>query len=437
MKDKKRIIILIGCIVLVIIAWASAISTTGAAERQLSLIAKAQELINDGIYIYAVPLLEEAAGYNSLHTLNAENKLKEVYLYLIDNRGYARRYTNLLDKQMSRKDCTADIFMEAAEYYISTNAKQTAFEILRNAIARTGNSEAADMYESYRYAYEINRTAYDYVTAIYNQTAVVRQNDSWGIANTDGTILIPCLYDKTSTFSQNRVIVEKSGIIYAVDGNNNRIALASGMVVDFKNLSENRVPVLIDDKWYRATGAFDIGENAFEDLGMYHDGYTAAKINGRWGVIDIITNWLIPAQYDEIISDELGRCYAQDAVFARSGDEVYLYLKGIRLNNTYQDARPFSDEGYAAVKKDNKWGFIDTEGNIKIDYFYDDALSFGEHLAGVKIGQMWGYININGRLVIDTVFVEAKSFSGGSAPVLTERGWQFITLIEYKKGATL
>lgn len=48
----------------------------------------------------------------------------------------------------------------------------------------------------------------------------------------------------------------------------------------------------------------------------------------------------------------------------------------------YQDARQFS-EGLAAVKKDGKWGYIDTEGNTVIPFRFDDAGSFNDGYAVV------------------------------------------------------
>jgi hypothetical protein len=137
------------------------------------------------------------------------------------------------------------------------------------------------------------------------------------------------------------------------------------------------------------------------------------------------------------MQDELGRSYAQNSVFVRLDGWVYLFSGGRWIDDYYEDARPFSDNGYAAVKKSGKWGFIDTYGNEKIGFIFDDALSFGQHLAAVKIEDMWGYISLFGEIVIEPIFYEAKSFSHGSAPILTERGWQFITLIEHKKGVSL
>lgn len=87
------------------------------------------------------------------------------------------------------------------------------------------------------------------------------------------------------------------------------------------------------------------------------------------------------------------------------------------------------------MKQNGKWGFIDTQGNVCIDFQFDDALSFGQHLAAVKVGDLWGYVSLRGEVVIDPVFLEAGSFYEGSAPVRTADGWQFITLLEFKKGA--
>jgi len=436
MRKYARTMVGVGLCLLLFTSWIVVTTSRTTAERQLELISQAMELIESGVYIRAVPLLEEAAELNATHTAVAENELKKVYLHLIENRGFSRKYTNLLEKQMERKDAVPDVFIEAANFYIENSKLQEGLAVLRNGIARTEAIELIELYENSRYEYRLNRNAYEEVTRIFNGTIQVRQNGEWGIAEPIGTIIIPCEYDKISNFYLDTAIVRNGKTIYAVDRNNNRVALAQSDVQDFGNFADGRVSLLINDKWQRATGDFEIGSYMFEEIGMYSNNFTAAKENGWWGVIDRSTNWLLAPQYDEIIQDELGRCYAQNAVFARLGDSVYLYIDGVRLDAVFDDARPFEDEGYATVKKNGKWGFIDSSGTLRIQYLFDEALSFGQHLAAVKHGDCWGYINVYGNVVIDTQFYSAKSFSDGSAPVLTDRGWQFITLIEYKRGIT-
>ncbi|MDR2599901.1 MAG: WG repeat-containing protein, partial [Oscillospiraceae bacterium] len=386
MKKGIRIIIGIICICLLIIAWIVAVNSKSPVDKQLILVEQAVELMNNGIFIRAVPLLEEALEYETTHTITIENKLKVAYLELMDNRGITRKYIDLLEKQMSRHSADSDVFIETASYYLGINKIQDALEILKNGVEKTNCVNIISMYENNRYKYELGRSVFDNVTEIFEGTIGVFIDGKWGVSNIDGNVFIPCEYDKVSTFYRDRVIVQKNGSIFAVDRANNRIELAKPDVINFGNFSQGRISIRTINGWQRATGDFSRGTNIFEELGMYSNNYTAAKTNGKWGVIDIQTSWLLPAKHDEIIMDELGRSYAQNAVFVRDGDTVRLYADGKWLDEIYQDARPFSDVGYAAVKLYDKWGFIDTQGNVKIEFIYDDALSFGEHLAAVKIG---------------------------------------------------
>ena len=120
----------------------------------------------------------------------------------------------------------------------------------------------------------------------------------------------------------------------------------------------------------------------------------------------------------------------------RKGGEVWLIVDGEETAGPYEDACPFNG-GWAAVKQNGKWGFIDTTGTVQIDFQFAEARSFGEHLAAVCEAGQWGYVSLKGKMAIEPQFDEAWSFSGGSAPVKTNLGWQFITLTESEGGGGL
>ena len=436
MKLGKRILLAVGCAALLLVSWVVAITAKSDTQRQAELIGQAQAYLEDEVYIRCVPVLEEAVGYDGKHTEQAEELLKQVYTHLFDQSGYRSKYTNLLERQMARKDPKPEVFREAAEYYLAISKESTALSVLRDGIAKTGSQELVDLYEANRYLFKLERSTYQNVTATVGNTIQVQLDGAWGLADATGDLLIPCEYDKISTCWNGRTIVSKDGLITAVDQNNNRLAKLHEEAEDFGNYAQDRVSLKLEDGWHRASGEFAVGSAAFEEIGMYSDGYAPAKSGGKWGVVDLDNEWLIPPEYDQIIQDELGRCYAQQAVFVRQGEQVLLMVDGQPVGEAYQDARPFAD-GYAAVKKDGKWGFIDTQGAVQIDFQFDDALSFGQHLAAVKTGDFWGYVSLSGELVIEPLFLQAKSFSQGSAPVRTADGWQFITLLEYEKGLSL
>ena len=437
MTKKIYITTIISCTAVLALAWLVAVNVKSPAEKQLLLINQATQMMDHGIYIRAVPLLEEAASYDAAHTETAESQLKRAYLALIESRGFSRRYTALLETQMNRRNAAPEVFIEAAEFHLSASRTAQALAIMRKGIEKTDSPEIAELYESSRYAYELSWTRYDHIAAMLHGTANVLSDGKWGVARGDGTLIIPNNYDQISTFYQNTAIVRSGREIYAIDENSNRTAMAEPGTIDFKNFSGGRIPILTGDGWHRASAALELGAKSFEDMGMYSENYAAAQIGGSWGVIDLTINWLIQPEYEGIVKDELGRSYGQGAVFVRNAGEVQLYTNGKWIEELFDDAKPFSEEGYAAVMKNGKWGFIDINGQLRIDHIFDEALSFSGHLAAVMVDGYWGYISIDGRLVIEAKFDEAKSFSQGSAPVKTERGWQFLTLIEFKGGLIL
>ena len=64
------------------------------------------------------------------------------------------------------------------------------------------------------------------------------------------------------------------------------------------------------------------------------------------------------------------------------------------------------NEGFARVKKDGKYGYINTKGEQAIECKFDDACDFSEGFAGVSKDGKCGYINTKGCPVI---FDESKN----------------------------
>ena len=50
-------------------------------------------------------------------------------------------------------------------------------------------------------------------------------------------------------------------------------------------------------------------------------------------------------------------------------------------------------EGLAAIRVGDKWGYINKDGKLKIDFLFDRAKPFCEGMAAVSINDKWGYID--------------------------------------------
>ena len=82
----------------------------------------------------------------------------------------------------------------------------------------------------------------------------------------------------------------------------------------------------------------------------------------------------------------------------------------------YDAVQPFVD-GKAKVLLNGKWGFIDKSGNVVVPFKYDFAWNFSEGLAVVELDGKWGFIDKSGNVVVPCKYDGAGSFSEGLASV--------------------
>jgi len=83
----------------------------------------------------------------------------------------------------------------------------------------------------------------------------------------------------------------------------------------------------------------------------------------------------------------------------------------------FDNVSSFSTEGLAAVKKAEKYGYIDKTGKIIIQPQFDDAYSFHEGLAKVTRDKKYEFIDKTGKITIQPQFDYADSFKEGLAQV--------------------
>jgi len=435
----NRIVLSIGCIFLLFLAWVVVLNMKSPLQEQTEFIAAADTEIAKGTYANAEPYLAQAVAYNTNQTFGVLEKLKDVYLKL----GDTQNYVNTLETETSRTDCTASVYQELAQYYIDQNKLSDALPLLKTGIGRTNDQGLIDFYEAHRYAFDTAGNTYDDVTAFFNGGIQVEKAGLWGIANSKGSLIIPCNYPQISTYDSTSkcvVAVQSDQKVVALNTKNQVVAIFDKTVAKLGNISQNYIPMQLDDgKWIIANGQLISNGKEYDGLGTVSNTAIAIESGGKWGVLSLTGKMpmIIPYEYDGIVTDISGACYAQSAAFVQKDGKTYLFSNGAQLSDPYEDAKPFTDSGMAAVKQSGKWGFSDATGQIRISPQFDDALSFtkvssDESLAAVKIGDKWGYVNSSGKVVIEPQFMDARDFSGGTAPVKTDQGWQFIKLVEYE-----
>lgn len=88
--------------------------------------------------------------------------------------------------------------------------------------------------------------------------------------------------------------------------------------------------------------------------------------------------------------------------------EIYSKEKEILIDNNgeVKTAKEiFKDNKLFGIVKNNKWGFEDINGDIKVECIYDSITEFNRYgFAGVKKNNKWGVINKNGELVSECIY---------------------------------
>ena len=89
------------------------------------------------------------------------------------------------------------------------------------------------------------------------------------------------------------------------------------------------------------------------------------------------------------------------------------------------------NEGFAAVLKDDRWGYINTKGEQIIECKFDDAGNFSEGFAVVFKDGKCGYINTKGEQIVECKFDGVRDFHEGFAAVEKDGKWGYINTKGY------
>lgn len=160
-------------------------------------------------------------------------------------------------------------------------------------------------------------------------------------------------------------------------------------------------------------------------------GTFVANKDGKYGIINISKEEKIPFEYDSIIYNDKADIYiAEDSNFNSnilnnnfevkvSGILVELndskgYLK-LRVDDNYKyynfkfeekkESEIFPNRTLFVNKKDGKYGLIDKNGKVIVDYIYDDAIEQNDYgYIAIKKDGKWGSVNSKGVIVQEPIY---------------------------------
>lgn len=257
-----------------------------------------------------------------------------------------------------------------------------------------------------------------------NEYIIVDENDNQGIISTSSTIIVAPTYKEIKYINSNEIyaakIEDKWNLV------NKKGEIINNSFDDYTYVKGDYVIVQKDGKYGIITtaGAVKI-EPSYEDLQYAFSVYYIAKINSKYGIINTDNTSLIPLEYlnmtyweskniiiadktetetvifDSNLTEKLKGLFVfeEDYIKARidGQDKYYTYkfeekqTKDILTKNTLY-----------VSKKDGKYGFVDSQGNVVVNYIYDETKEQNKYgYSAIKQNGLWGSIDKGGKVVLE------------------------------------
>lgn len=234
---------------------------------------------------------------------------------------------------------------------------------------------------------------YDDVRGFHDNVAAVKREETWGYANNTGAIQKQAVYTAAWDYSGGYARVSKGEEYYYIDADENPIS----------------------DKKYDSAQDFSTVSSGL----VAFVGRKDADSNNKMSYFLIS-----PTTEIRGIGSVIGTVFSEDLAAVQLASGLYTYYDSFgneAISKSFETAQNFQ-EGLAAVKENDKWGYINSSGAFEINTLYDDAKPFSEGYAAVNNGTGWFFIDKNNQRVIpkqeNTYYTSADSFQDGYARVV-------------------
>jgi hypothetical protein len=221
----------------------------------------------------------------------------------------------------------------------------------------------------------------------------------WKYYNLQGEVIIDKRYALYYPFTEDGLAIAGKGNFVVLDRTG--------------NLLNTEVPVRLydDHNYYKA---------------YFSDGLLVTLHEGKFGCIDTGGRIAIRHKYYELTEFMGGYAIARIKrsffVVDKKGQEFSF------KDSTAARFKPFHENRAAYMNKKDKWGFVDTEGNVAVAPQFNGVGNFHKGLAWARNeAGLIGYINPAGDWVIKPGFSAVKDFDAESGLALVkESTWMYI-----------
>lgn len=267
---------------------------------------------------------------------------------------------------------------------------------------------------------------------LLNDLFIVQRNSKQGIINKEGKNILNIEYDNI-LFGGIYIDAEKDGIINVFDLQGNKIE-NTDIISKMKTDNENYFITVDRNDVYKVIDRDNnvIIDNNYSYIEHVSGEYFIVAKDGKNGIIDLTGKSLVDLKYSSIYEIQ-GTSLLQAEI--SNNKTVSLINKNMEILKTMDNATVEKKDNYLIMYSENnfvyydfegnkkdakelfpnnklfakkingKWGFVDIEGNLKIQNEYEMVTDFNNYgYAGIKKEGKWGVINQEGDIITKPIY---------------------------------
>ena len=276
---------------------------------------------------------------------------------------------------------------------------------------------------------EVIKNKYEEIKSLGKDTKnyIVKENGKYGVYG-----ILNCKYQEIKALNNNEIFCVKENNKYKVINKEEKVVFTE----KFDNIEtiQDNIIVYKNSKGYTAYNVNTKQKlsKTYTELTHTSNNMFIVKVKSNYGIINMENETEVKTEYSNINYYEDVEIYELEEKDADVNTILDSNLKEITkgiVNNTNSEKsyiRVWTEDGYKYYKttgeekksseiltqnnlflskQNNKYGFIDKEGNVVVDYIYDDAKEQNEFgYAAVKKDGLWGCLDKKGNYICNTKY---------------------------------
>ena len=272
----------------------------------------------------------------------------------------------------------------------------------------------------------------DIIYYAYNDVFIVQRNGKQGITDRKGKIKIDTKYTNISFGGIYVNAVDENNETKILDLNGNE--LSDGYIAKIPTKDGEHYIVYDEEGLYKIidNNGNVVVDRSYTNIEEIGDNYYIVANNRNNGIIDLTGKSLVELRYNSIV--ELDNTELLQANISATST-VSLINKNMQVVVTMDNASIDVEDGYIrlysetedkyfdyagnelstkdvfpnnkmyAQEENGKWGFVDQNGNTKVENEYDMVTELNEYgFAGIKKDGKWGVIDEDGQVVQEPIY---------------------------------